>query len=92
VIRAIAITPDNKYIVSVSDDKSIKLLDIENKTEAHHFSNAHKAEIYAVTVTPDNKYIVSGSGDKSIKMFDIATRKEFYHFEKAHDGILILEI
>jgi len=42
VIRAIAITPDNKYIVSVSDDKAIKLLDIENKTEVHHFSHAHK--------------------------------------------------
>ena len=83
------VTSDNRYIISGSFDKSIKVFDLQTKQLVRHFENAHKGmEIYidykfifldwisSVTVTSDNRYIISGSWDKSIKMFDLYTRQE----------------
>ena len=43
-IRSVAITWDNKYIVSGSFDNSIKIFDIENKKEVYHFKNIHEGK------------------------------------------------
>ena len=41
------VTPDNRYVITGSDDKSIKILDLETKQQVHHFENAHTCmEIY----------------------------------------------
>ena len=38
---SVAISNNNKYIVSGSQDKSIKIWDLEDKKELHSFNNAH---------------------------------------------------
>ena len=40
-IHCLAVSTDNKYIVSGSDEKSLKVFDLENKKELHHLSGAH---------------------------------------------------
>ena len=40
-INAVAMTSDNKFIVSGSDDKSIKVFDIENQKEVHKIEDTH---------------------------------------------------
>jgi len=37
----VAITPNNKFVISASKDKSIKVFDLETKEEVHHFKDAH---------------------------------------------------
>jgi len=44
-IWSVSISSDNKYIVSGSEDKSIKIFDVENKTELYHFENAHDGKL-----------------------------------------------
>ena len=39
------ITPDDRYIISSSFDKSIKIYDLHGEEETYHFQNAH-AGIY----------------------------------------------
>jgi len=41
-IASVTVTPDNKYIISGSYDKSIKVFDIQTKQQVHHFENVHK--------------------------------------------------
>ncbi len=43
-ITSVALTFDNKYIVSGSWDRSIKLFDIERKQEVHQFEYAHESK------------------------------------------------
>jgi len=98
-ILSVALTPDNKYIVSASYDKSIKVFDLQTKQLVHHFRNAHEgndilfqslindlAVIPSVAVTPDNRYLVSGSSDGSIKVFDLHTKQQVRHFQNAHES------
>jgi len=35
-------SPDGKLLISGSADESIKILDIPNRQEIHHFKEAHK--------------------------------------------------
>ena len=95
-INSVTVTSDDKYIISGSQDKSIKIFDLGTKQLVHHFENAHESrEIYvdykftfldwinSLTVTSDNRYLISGSGDKSIKVFDLQTKQQVHHFESA---------
>ncbi len=97
-IGALIVSPDNKYIISGSDDKSIKIFDIEGKKVVHHFQDAHEGKfcfptslfycvekVRALAITPDGKFIVSCSDDHSIKLFDFQTKEQVHHFKDAHD-------
>jgi len=41
-ITSVAVTSDNRYVISGSEDKSIKVFDLQTKQQVHHFENAHK--------------------------------------------------
>jgi len=41
-VLSLATSLDGKYLVSGSEDKSIKIFDIETKQEVHHFSEIHE--------------------------------------------------
>ncbi len=91
-----ALTSDNKYIISGSSDKSIKIFDLSTFKEIRHVKDAHESRfvewpesyylafLETIVVTSDNKYVISGSGDKSIKVFEFNTGKEICHFKDAH--------
>ncbi len=98
IITAVTTTSDNRFIVSCSFDKSIKIFDFHTREQVHHFQNVHEStfisqqylifqdSINRLTVTPDNKYIISGSRDGSIKVFDFEARREVHHFQEAHES------
>jgi WD40 repeat protein len=85
-INSVAVTRDNKRIISGSDDKSISIWDFEKRKELHRFEDAHKGVVMSVAVSGDNKYIVSGSADKSIAIWDIEDKKCFHRFDNAHSS------
>jgi len=41
-VRCVAISADDKYIISGSEDKSIKVFDLEIKQQIYHFADAHQ--------------------------------------------------
>jgi len=46
-VTSVAVTSDNRYVISGSWDKSIKVFDLQTKQQVHHFENAHdRIEIY----------------------------------------------
>lgn len=71
-IFMIAITTDNTKIVSGSDDKTIKVWDIDTG-ELLQTLEGHSARVMSLAVTPDNTKIVSGSADNTIKVWQIVT-------------------
>ena len=70
LVNSVTISPDGKYIVSGSGDKTIKIWDIKTG-ECLNTLEGHSYWVNSVTISPDGKYIVSGSRDKTIKIWDI---------------------
>ena len=102
-VRSVTISADGRFIVSRSNDKSIKVFDMYTKQQLHHFLDAHSSTIYislfchiligtvtSVAISADGRFIVSGSYDKSIKVFDMHTKEQLHHFSDAHSGIISL--
>jgi len=97
---SVAISNDNKYVISGSGDKSIKIFDFETKQEIYNIENAHERKLFiqllfiyscldrimSVAISNDNKYIISGSHDQTMKIFDVETKQEVYHFKNSHKG------
>lgn len=76
-VNTVAITPDGKNIVSGSDDKTVKVWDLNSRT-LQHTLRGHQDWVYSVAISPDSKTIVSGSKDKTIKLWNLATGKQIH--------------
>ncbi|MFM6307975.1 MAG: WD40 repeat domain-containing protein, partial [Dolichospermum sp.] len=71
-VRAIAITPDGKTVISGSDDTTIKAWDLVTGQEKLTFEG-HNNYVTAVAITPDGKTVISSSWDRTTKVWDLET-------------------
>ena len=79
-INSVTISPDGKYIVSGSSDKTIKIWDIKT-AECLNTLKGHSNYVSSVTISPDGKYIVSGSYDGTIKIWDFKNVNNIYSID-----------
>ncbi|KIJ13541.1 hypothetical protein PAXINDRAFT_117028 [Paxillus involutus ATCC 200175] len=73
-ISNIAYLPGGERVVSCSDDKTVRIWNVENG-EQEGTSMEHEDRVYGLAVTRDGKRILSGSEDKKIKVFDVESGK-----------------
>ena len=59
-INSIAMTSDNKYIISGSHDKTIRIWNLLEKRQ-ETVLEGHTSSVTSIAITSDNKYIISGS-------------------------------
>lgn len=59
-INCLTFTPDSKYIISGSEDTTIKVWDIDQRKLLFTYYN-HKSRIICLAVSPDNNTVASGS-------------------------------
>jgi len=90
-VSSMAITPDGKYIVSGSWDKTIKLWNINSGEDVRTFEG-HSRSVSSIAITPDGKYIISGSADKTIKLWNINSGKDVRTFEGHKSGVSSIAI
>jgi uncharacterized delta-60 repeat protein len=73
-VRSVAFSPDGKYLVSGSMDKTVRVWEIVTGKEVARMT--HDDWVNSVAFSPDGKYVVSGSDDKTARVWDTATRQE----------------
>ncbi|MCI0695865.1 NB-ARC domain-containing protein [candidate division KSB1 bacterium] len=71
-VNAVAITPDGKYAVSASSDKTLKVWDLTSGQTLRTLEG-HSDEVNSVAITPNGEYAVSASKDKTLKVWDLTS-------------------
>ena len=69
MVTSVAFSPDGKYIVSGSEDKTLRVWDRQGNSVGQPFLG-HTDMVTSVAFSPDGKYIVSGSEDKTLRVWD----------------------
>jgi WD40 repeat protein len=82
-VSAVAATPDGRFAVSASGDRTCALWDLESGDIIARLG--HSDCVSAVAVTPDRRRAVSGSQDGSLNAWDLEHGKFFRRFE-AHSA------
>ena len=105
-VWTVAFTPDGKYVLSGSADKTMKLWDIaggtlENKPweikckygKLIRTFSGHSENVNSVAFSADGTYILSGSADGTLKLWDVASGKELRTFTfPGHGDQLVLAV
>ncbi|WP_086756473.1 NB-ARC domain-containing protein [Nostoc sp. 106C] len=68
-VRAVALTPDGKYVISGSRDTTLKVWNWQTGEELRTLVG-HTSYVNAVAFTPNGKYVISGSDDYTLKVWN----------------------
>ena len=71
-VNSLALSRDRITLASGSDDKTIKIWNLNNKKEIRTLKG-HLDFVYSVAISLDGKILVSGSRDKTIKIWNLQT-------------------
>jgi WD40 repeat protein len=83
-IHDMAMTPDGKRAISASDDKTLRLWDLENG-QCLRTLEGHLASVYSVAITPDGKRALSGSWDYTLRLWDLESGQSIHTLEGHSD-------
>ena len=82
-VRGLAFSPDGQWLVSASEDYSLKLWEIASGRSLADF-HGHQSFASCVAFSPDGRLIASGGQDQAVKLWS-ATRRAPLTFT-GHDG------
>jgi TIR domain/NB-ARC domain/APAF-1 helical domain/WD domain, G-beta repeat len=90
-VRAVAVTPDGRRAVSGSDDRTLKVWDLERGALLATLEG-HGHWVRAVAVTPDGRRAVSGSLDRTLKVWDLEQGALLATLEGHDDRVLTVAV
>jgi len=72
-VRAVAISPDSRWVVTGSDDNTARLWDLRAKDPTANpvVLRGHEGKVYAVAISPDNRWLVTVSFDHTARLWDL---------------------
>ena len=79
-VNSVALSPDGKFIVSASGDKTIRVWNVESGIEICCLTG-HTYSVNSVALSLDGKFIVSASGDKTVRVWNVESGIEIHKLE-----------
>jgi len=90
-VNSVAFSPDGRYAVSGSRDKTLKLWDLA-KGECLRTFVGHTKSVESIAISPDGRQALSGSYDKTLKLWDLAKGKCLRTFKRHEYGVSSVDI
>ncbi|WP_304054506.1 WD40 repeat domain-containing protein [Nitrosomonas communis] len=88
-IRSVAFSPDDSWLVSGSEDKTLRLWDMHTRQPIGETWRGHNGIITSVAFSPDGTRIVSASEDKTLRLWDSRTGQLVGQPLRGHEGAVI---
>jgi WD domain, G-beta repeat len=89
-ITIAAISPDNRWVATGSDDKTARLWDLSAKDPTANpvVLRGHDGVVNAMAISPDNRWVVTGSDDKTVRLWDLSAKDPAANpvVLRGHDG------
>jgi WD40 repeat protein len=85
-VTTCAFSPDGRYVLSASDDRTLRLWEVATGAEVRAFTG-HTEAVNACAFSPDSRYALSASRDQTLRLWEVATGEELRAFT-GHTGIL----
>ncbi len=76
VVRSASFSPNGKYVVSASNDKTVRIWDAKTGQQVGSPLEGHTDRVNSASFSPDGRYIVSASWDGTVKIWDFQPLQE----------------
>ncbi|SBT40189.1 U4/U6 small nuclear ribonucleoprotein PRP4, putative [Plasmodium ovale wallikeri] len=86
-INKICFHPLNKYVLTCSEDETIKFFDIETEEELF-YQEGHNAIVYSATFNPYGNLYLSGDSKGGLMLWDIRTGKNIEKKNMIHNNCI----
>lgn len=87
-INKICFHPLNKYVLTCSDDETIKMFDIETQQELF-YQEGHNTTVYSIAFNPYGNLYISGDSKGGLMLWDIRTGKNVEQIKMAHNNSIM---
>ncbi len=74
-VRSLAFSSDSKLLISSSNDKTVRVWDVETK-QLKHLLIGHNKRVKAIGISPDGQHIISGAVNSKIKLWETTKLSE----------------
>lgn len=86
-VAAVAFSPDDRYLASAGDDRTVRLWELSSGNEARALKG-HVGPVRSVTFSPHGRYLASGSDDATVKIWDVTTGAEVRTLKGHRDSVV----
>lgn len=74
-VLTVAITPDCRWVVTGSEDETVRLFDLTAHCPAASqvVLRGHAGPVTSIAISPDGRWMVTGSHDQTVRLWDLTT-------------------
>ena len=83
-------SPDRRYLVSGSNDGTVRIWDVESNTLMQTLKG-HKGWVRSVDYSPDGRYLVSSSSDQTVRIWNVEKNIQMQTLKGHEGGVLSVE-
>ncbi|HVD99914.1 MAG TPA: caspase family protein [Cytophagaceae bacterium] len=76
-VKAVAISPDGRFLVTGSRDRTAKLWDLQTGMEMRTY-NGHEHTVNGVQFSPNGKYLATSSADNTFRVWNVLNGKQIF--------------